>query len=131
MNERKIPGYLFAATVFLAAQLSVIQLGEAQEAAPAAAPSTPIVLKAARLFDSVSGKIVDHGMVVVVDKKIQAVGASAPIPADARIIDLGDATLLPGFIDAHVHLASESSSHCTARTMRRSLSWRASPRCAI
>jgi imidazolonepropionase-like amidohydrolase len=111
MNERKIPGYLFAATVFLAAQLSVIQLGEAQEAAPAAAPSTPIVLKAARLFDSVSGKIVDHGMVVVVDKKIQAVGASAPIPADARIIDLGDATLLPGFIDAHVHLASESSSH--------------------
>jgi imidazolonepropionase-like amidohydrolase len=82
-----------------------------QGAAPAAAPvSSPIVLKAAHLFDSVSGKLIEHGEVVVVGNKIQAVGADVAIPANAQIIDLGDATLLPGFIDAHVHLSMQSSS---------------------
>ena len=71
----------------------------------------PIVLKAAHLFDSVSGKLEDHGVIVVVGKKIQALGSDAKIPADAQIIDLGDVTLLPGFIDAHVHLSDESSSN--------------------
>jgi imidazolonepropionase-like amidohydrolase len=72
-----------------------------------AAPNSPepIVLKAAHLFDSVSGKLVDHGIVVVAGSKIEAVGADASIPPNARVIDLGDATLLPGFIDAHVHLS--------------------------
>ncbi len=81
-----------------------------QGAAPAAAPgSSPIVLKAAHLFDSVSGKLIEHGEVVVVGNKIQAVGTDVAIPANAQVIDLGDATLLPGFIDAHVHLSMESS----------------------
>jgi imidazolonepropionase-like amidohydrolase len=79
-------------------------------AADAPAAAAPIALKAAHLFDSVSGNLLDHGVVVVSGKKIQAVGGSeVQIPADARVIDLGDATLLPGFIDAHVHLDSESS----------------------
>jgi len=78
-------------------------------AADAPVPSKPIVLKAAHLFDSVSGKLVDHGVVVVVGKKIQAVGPDAQIPAGAQTIDLGDATLVPGFIDAHVHLSGVSS----------------------
>jgi imidazolonepropionase-like amidohydrolase len=69
----------------------------------------PIVLKAARLFDSVSGKLLEHGMVVVSGSKIQAVGSGVSIPANAEVIDLGDVTLLPGFIDAHVHMAQESS----------------------
>ncbi len=88
-----------------AAAVIPVQSGLAQ--APAAA-AHPIVLKAAHLFDSVSGKLIDHGMVVVSGTKIQAVGSDATIPADAQVIDLGDATLLPGFIDAHVHIASES-----------------------
>jgi imidazolonepropionase-like amidohydrolase len=69
----------------------------------------PIVLKAAHLFDSVSGKLVDHGVVVIAGTKIQAVGAEAKIPPNAKVIDLGDATLLPGFIDAHVHLSDVMS----------------------
>ena len=56
----------------------------------AAEPS--VALKAAHLFDSVSGKLVDHGVVVVSGKKIQAVGAAVQIPAGAQIIELGDAT---------------------------------------
>jgi len=76
--------------------------------APPAAPRT-IVLKAAHLFDSVSGTLTEHGVVVVSGSKIQAVGSDAAIPAGAEVIDLGDATLMPGFIDAHVHLSGQSS----------------------
>jgi imidazolonepropionase-like amidohydrolase len=77
--------------------------------AAAAGSDGPVVLKADRMFDSVSGKLVEHGMVVVSGSKIQAVGTNVAVPAGAKVIDLGDATLLPGFIDAHVHLSSESS----------------------
>lgn len=76
---------------------------------PVPAPAKPIVLKADHVFDSVSGKMMDHGMVVVVGKQIQAVGSDVKIPDGAQVIELGDATLMPGFIDAHVHLSSESS----------------------
>ena len=62
------------------------------------------VLKAARLFDGKSNALVKPGVVVVTDGKIMAVGTSAAIPAGAEVFDLGDATLLPGFIDAHTHL---------------------------
>jgi len=77
-------------------------------AEPAAPVSRPIVLKAAHLFDSVSGTLRDGGVIVVQGDKIQALGVAAPPPPDAQVIDLGDATLLPGFIDAHVHLSEES-----------------------
>ena len=73
--------------------------GQAQKAA-----SKTYVLKAARLFDGKSNALVTPGVVVVTDGKIVAAGTSAAIPAGAEMIDLGDATLLPGFIDAHTHL---------------------------
>src|SRR5688500_15163443 len=74
-------------------------------AAPAQAPSAtpaspPVVLKAAHLFDGRSGRLVSPGVVVVQGTRIAAVGASA-VPPGANVIDLGNATLLPGFIDAH------------------------------
>ena len=75
--------------------------------ATAAAPAKPIVLKAARLFDGESNSLVMPGLIVTADGKILAVGPKAAIPADAQIIDLGDATLLPGFIDAHTHLSGD------------------------
>jgi imidazolonepropionase-like amidohydrolase len=77
-------------------------------AAPAPA-SSPVVLKAAHLFDSVSGRLTEHGMVLVEAGKIAAVGSDLKIPAGARVIDLGNATLLPGFIDSHVHLSMQMS----------------------
>jgi imidazolonepropionase-like amidohydrolase len=67
------------------------------------------VLKAARLFDGKSNSVVSPGMVVVAGGKITAVGSNTAIPAGAQTIDLGDATLLPGFIDAHTHLTSPFS----------------------
>jgi len=77
-------------------------------AAGAGAAPVPIVLKAAHLFDSVSGTLADPGVIVVVGDKIAALGRDATIPGNATVIDLGDATLLPGFIDAHVHLSAEA-----------------------
>ncbi len=68
----------------------------------AGAQSTVTVIRAARLFDAKSDRIVQGGIVVVSGKQIQSVGGQAP--PNATVIDLGDVTLLPGFIDAHTHL---------------------------
>jgi imidazolonepropionase-like amidohydrolase len=78
----------------------------AQAAEPAAVPVT--ALKAARIFDGTSDAVKANGVVLVQGGKIQAAGSGLAIPAGATVIDLGDATLLPGFIDAHVHLTGES-----------------------
>ncbi len=81
--------------------------------AQAQTPSTqakPIVLKAAHLFDGRSGRLSEPGLVVVQGDRIVAIGGNAAVPAGSQVIDLGDATLMPGFIDAHVHLADEMNS---------------------
>jgi imidazolonepropionase-like amidohydrolase len=68
-------------------------------------PDKSYVLKAAALFDGKSDTLIIPGVVVVRGNRIVAVGSGASIPAGAEVIDLGDATLLPGFIDAHTHLS--------------------------
>jgi len=78
-------------------------------AAPAAAAPKTIVLKAAHLYDGKSDQLVSPGVVVVQDGKITAAGAKVQEPAGAEVVDLGNATLLPGLIDAHTHLSGESS----------------------
>lgn len=72
-------------------------------------PPKIIALKAARMFDGTGDAIVNNAVVVVTGNKITATGPNAAIPANAQVIDLGDVTLLPGFIDAHVHLTVEMS----------------------
>lgn len=99
-QTRRVYGWWYAAVALVLAHVSHAETG--------AASTRPLVLKAAHLFDSVSGKLTDHGVIVVSGTKIVAVGSDARIPPDAQIIDLGDATLLPGFIDAHVHLEDEA-----------------------
>src|SRR5215475_10960760 len=71
-----------------------------------AAADKVIVLKAARLFDGRGDRVVTPGLLVVINSKIAAVGPNASAPAGAEVIDMGDATLLPGFMDAHTHLTS-------------------------
>lgn len=65
-----------------------------------------VVLKAARLIDGTGAPAIGNAVIVITDNKISSVGeaGSVSIPAGAKVIDLGDVTLLPGFIDAHTHL---------------------------
>jgi imidazolonepropionase-like amidohydrolase len=72
--------------------------------ASAAFGQTPIVLRAARVLDVESGKMLKPGEVLVSGDRIVEVGATVAHPPAAEIVDLGDRTLLPGLIDAHVHL---------------------------
>ncbi|HEY1481728.1 MAG TPA: amidohydrolase family protein [Candidatus Acidoferrum sp.] len=86
------------------------------------------VLKAARLFDGKSDALVTPGLIVVSGGKITGVGSSAAMPADAEIINLGDATLLPGFIDAHTHLTmaySEDYRQARLDTLQKTIAERA------
>ena len=78
----------------------------------AQAPTNPVagtgtvVLKAARVIDGTGAAPIQNGAVVIADDKIVAVGPAATVrvPAGARTVDLGNATLMPGFIDAHTHV---------------------------
>jgi imidazolonepropionase-like amidohydrolase len=70
----------------------------------APASNAPIVLHAARLLEIESGKIVSPGEVLVQGERIVEVGSSVKHPTGVQVVDLGDTTLMPGLIDAHVHL---------------------------
>jgi imidazolonepropionase-like amidohydrolase len=86
---KKLAVLLFAATAAFAQQ-----------------PKT-IALKAARMFDGTSDAVTANAVIVIEGNRIKSVGG--PVPAGAQVIDLGDVTLLPAFIDSHVHLTEESS----------------------
>ncbi len=98
----KTYGFLLTALALFVSAPALAQAQAAPEGTPANA--RPIVLHAARLFDVESGKIVTPGEVLVEGDRIKAAGASVEHPAGAQVIDLGDTTLMPGLIDAHVHL---------------------------
>jgi imidazolonepropionase-like amidohydrolase len=80
-----------------------------------------IVLRAARLFDGKSNTLVQNGGVIVQGDKIVDVGSNLPTPAGAQVIDLGDATLSPGFMDAHTHLTAELTDYNKRRLEELSL----------
>jgi imidazolonepropionase-like amidohydrolase len=78
----------------------------AQEPKPPEGPVT--VLKAARIFTGNGDATLPDGVVIVRGRTIVAAGSRLAPPEGATLIDLGDATLLPGLMDAHVHITSES-----------------------
>jgi imidazolonepropionase-like amidohydrolase len=67
-------------------------------------PAGPIVLHAARLLEIDTGKILVPGEVLVRGQRIVEVASSVKRPPGAQVLDLGDVTLMPGLIDAHIHL---------------------------
>jgi len=97
----------FFTALFLVVCLTLLAFREAtaQRPEPPIGKGT-IVLKAARLIDGSGGPAVTNAVVVITDNNIVAVGpaSSVAIPANAKVLDLGNVTLLPGFIDAHTHL---------------------------
>jgi imidazolonepropionase-like amidohydrolase len=93
---------LTAAFAFLGSAQLHAQTTQSQ--LPPAPTTHPIVLHAARLLDVESGRITTPGEILIQGDTIKEVGAKVSRPAGAEILDLGDTTLLPGLIDAHVHL---------------------------
>jgi imidazolonepropionase-like amidohydrolase len=102
-------------TAALTAALA-LPAANAGAADPAPALAHTIVLRAARMFDGASGKLVEHPQLTIVGNRIVRIaqGDKADVPAGADVVDLGDATLLPGFIDAHVHLSGSPATTGTA-----------------
>jgi imidazolonepropionase-like amidohydrolase len=85
--------------------------------------SAPIVLHAARLLEVDTGHVLQPGEILVVGERIKAVGATVDHPQGAQTIDLGDTTLLPGMIDAHVHLFLHPGAE-DLQTVEESVPWR-------
>ena len=86
-------------------------------AVSARAADQTIVLKAARMFDGKSKALVQNGVVIVQGDKIVDVGSNLSVPDGARLIDLGDATLSPAFMDAHTHLTLDYSGDYNQRRL--------------
>ena len=84
----------------------------------ALAADQSIVLKAARMFDGKSNALVQNAVVIMHGDKIVDAGSNLPIPNDAQLIDLGDATLSPGFMDAHTHLTADYSGNYNERRLQ-------------
>ena len=90
-------------TSLLALSYSLVLALSAAGQAPVPAPH-PIVLHATRLLDIKAGKLIKPGEVLIQGDRIVEVGSAVKRPAGAEVIDLGDRTLMPGLIDAHIHL---------------------------
>ena len=87
------------------------------------AASAPIVLHSARLLQVDTGKILQPGEILVIGERIKAVGTSVEHPQGAKVIDLGDTTLLPGLIDVHIHLFLHPGAE-DLQTVVESVPWR-------
>jgi imidazolonepropionase-like amidohydrolase len=114
-SRRKV-SIIFCACALLIAACALS--GAAQQTAP-----PPIVLHAARLLQVDTGNVLEPGEILVVGQRIQAVGTTVDHPQGAQVIDLGDTTLLPGMIDAHVHLFLHPGAE-DLQTVEESVPWR-------
>ena len=73
-------------------------------------PDQVVAIRAGQMFDSRSGTMVPNQVVLIRGDRIADVGPSVQIPAGARVIDLGQATMMPGMIDVHVHVNTGGAS---------------------
>ena len=95
------------AVVTLWLLLAAVPLSEPIPLFGQTAANQKIVIRAAKLFEPESGKLLDHPVIVISGDRIESVGGEVRIPSGSRVVDLGAATVLPGFIDVHTHLTSD------------------------
>lgn len=83
--------------------------------------SVPItVIKAGRLLDTRDGRVLVNQKILIKGETIEAVGADLAVPPDATVIDLSGAFVLPGLIDAHVHITGQAAGTSYTELLRRS-----------
>jgi len=90
----------------LALGLAAVATGVAGAAAQQAPPAPLLAIRAGTLIDGTGAAPVRNAVIVIRGDRIESVGAGVRAPAGSRVVDLSSYTILPGFIDAHVHLAS-------------------------
>ncbi len=100
----------FPAIILVVGVLAIPRPAPTQQPAPARAPRT-LAIKAAHLIDPASGRRLDRVVVVVRGDSVIVVDTTGRVPNDAEVVDLGSSTLLPGLIDVHTHLSSESGNY--------------------
>ena len=110
-----------AAMALAAVGLSAVVRGQGGIASASArflvSPQQVIAIRAGRLFDGRSGSLGTNQIVLIRGDRIVDVGPSVAIPPEARVIDLSAATVLPGMIDAHVHVYPQDDLSQTTRTL--------------
>lgn len=100
--------------LFLSAAAAAVVLGAVtlpQRVDAQAAPAAVTILRAARLIDGTGTPPLVPGMVRIEGDRIAEVGTNLRVPPGATLVDLGDATLLPGLIDLHTHLTGDERVH--------------------
>ena len=90
---------------------------------PAQQQPAPLVLHAARLLEVNTGNLLQPGEILIDGHTIREVGKTVQHPTGARILDLGDTTLMPGLIDAHIHLFLHPGAE-DLQTVEESVPWR-------
>jgi len=93
--------------------LAVLSFGCAAFFTASAQAPTRVAVRAAHMIDVVAGKRTDNVVVLIEGDRIVQIGSNLSIPSGTRTIDLGAATLLPGLIDVHTHLSSQSGDYYT------------------
>jgi imidazolonepropionase-like amidohydrolase len=88
----------------LAAGSVALSVASAQSAKKEAAPGKKVAVRAGRLIDGKSERVLENALIVINGEKIVSVTAGGAVPAGAEVIDLSKATVLPGFVDAHTHV---------------------------
>jgi imidazolonepropionase-like amidohydrolase len=78
--------------------------GHSQERKYITPPNQVVAIRSARLFDARTGNLLNNQTILIKGDRITDVGANVQIPREARVFDLGNATVMPGMIDAHVHV---------------------------
>ena len=109
----RVAGLLIAAGLSTAAvRAQVLNSGDR-----APAPAGVVAIRAARLYDGKSGTLAANQVLVIRGDRIAEIGANVQIPSGARVIDLGNATVLPGMIDTHLHVVPQTSQSTPFRTL--------------
>jgi imidazolonepropionase-like amidohydrolase len=108
-HHARVARFVFA--VVVASGTVVATQGPREVRSPYLAPPNHVVaIRAGRMFDAKAGTMLNNQVLLIRGDRIADVGPSVQIPAEAQIIDLSAATVLPGMIDAHVHNAGRGDS---------------------
>lgn len=82
---------------------------------------TVTVIKAGKLIDTISGRVLENQTIIIEGEMIKAVGANLPIPTGAVVVDLSNMTVMPGFTDSHVHITGQAGTEYYESLFRRTV----------